>query len=86
MCLRVCVLALVHSHHETHGTKSTTCGSWFFPSTLDLRAQTGPQAISKYLYLLAELSLWPRVAILNRPYLVLKLNRPEEVNEDSAWE
>lgn len=78
VCVCVCACALTP---VKHGSKSTTCGSWFFPSTLVLKAQTGPQAISKYLYLLAE----PKVAILNRPYLVLKLNRPEEVNEDSVW-
>lgn len=77
VCMRAGACALTP---VKHGSKSTACGSWFFPSTLVLRAQTRPQS------LLAELSLWPRIPILNRPHLVLKLNRPEEVNEDSVWE
>lgn len=82
VCMRAGACALTP---VKHGSKSTACGSWFFPSTLVLRAQTRPQSISKYLYLLSY-PLWPRIPILNRPHLVLKLNRPEEVNEDSVWE
>lgn len=50
VCMRACACALMP---VKHGSKSTTCGSWFFPSTLVLRAQTSPQSISKYLYLLS---------------------------------